>query len=390
MNQTVDFAAQAEDVASSRLYMQRVDDGLAAVERMRGKVSQLLLAQNRDASWLERIGQAVDDLQQLAREYPDLTLYFLLNEKVNNPAQYSALHSVCCAMMVVLGGAWLGWPESDLRAVTGAALTMNLAMGEMQDQLARQLDPPSMRQREVIRHHAERSAEALEQVGVTDPLWLQAVREHHTVHADGDADSLEPGQRAAELLRRVDVYAAKLSRRRTRQALTPALAARGALLGPADHPDAMGATLLRVLGLYPPGTYVELANGELGVVIERGNRAHTPLVASLRRGDGSVLLVPQARDTSLRAHAVRRGVDGAVVHVRPGHQQVLKSRLQLGLPAALVPPAVVPDGAAGSTTATSDAQAAEELEELDAIPTPVASQAREPGRAPPDDPEAAA
>ncbi len=355
MNQTVDIAAQVEDAASARLYMQRVNDGLAAVERMRGKVAQLVLAQNLDASWLERIGLAVDDLLELAREHPDLTLYFLLNEKVNNPAQYSALHSVCCAMMVVLGAAWLGWTESELRGVTGAALTMNLAMGELQDQLARQIEPPSMRQREVIRHHAERGADALEKAGVTDPLWLQAVREHHTVHADGDAHSMEPGQRAAELLRRVDVYAAKLSTRRTRQALTPALAARGALLGPADHPDAMGATLLRVLGLYPPGTYVELADGELGVVIERGNRAHTPLVASLRRGDGRVLLVPQARDCSLRAHAVRRGVDAAAVHVRPGHQQVLKARLQLGLPAALLPSA-----AADSAGATDDAQLTDE------------------------------
>lgn len=351
MNQTVDFAAQADDAVAARLYMQRVSDGLAAVERMRGKVAQLLLAQSLDASWLERIGQSVDDLMQLAREYPDLSLYFLLNEKVNNPMQYSALHSVCCATMVVLGAAWLGWPEDELRGVAGAALTMNVAMGELQDRLARQLEPPTMGQREVIRHHAERGAEALEKIGVSDPLWLQAVREHHIVHDDGDADSLEPGQRAAELLRRVDVYAAKLSSRRTRQALTPALAARGALMGPADHPDAMGATLLRVLGLYPPGTYVEMADGELGVVIERGNRAHTPLVASLRRGDGRVLLVPQARDTAVRGHAVRRGVDAAAVHVRPGHQLVLKARLQLGLPAAMLAPAPAVDADAADLEA---------------------------------------
>ncbi len=388
MNQTVDFAAQIEDAANARAYLQRVDEGLAAVERMRGKVSQLLQAQNLDASWLERIHLAVEDLLLLAREHPDLTLYFLLNEKVNNPSQYSALHSVCCAMMVVLGASWLGWSESELRGVTGAALTMNLAMGELQDLLARQLEPPSMRQREVIRHHAERAADALEKVGVADPLWLQAVREHHTVHGDGDADSLEPGQRAAELLRRVDVYAAKLSTRRTRQALTPALAARGALLGPADHPDAMGATLLRVLGLYPPGTYVELADGELGVVVERGHRAHTPLVASLRRGDGRVLLVPQARDTSLRAHAVRRGVDAAAVHVRPGHQQVLKSRLQLGLPAALLPSAG--DDSAQATGEAGPSDELDDMDELDAARTSAASPASEPAGTEPDDTEAGA
>ena len=144
MNQKVGFAAQAEDAVAARQYMQRVGDGLAAVERLRGKVAQLLLAQSLDASWLERIGQAVDDLLLLARDCPDLTLYFLLNEKVNNPAQYSALHSVCCATMVVLGSTWLGWPQEEVHGVAGAALTMNVAMGELQDRLARQLDPPTM------------------------------------------------------------------------------------------------------------------------------------------------------------------------------------------------------------------------------------------------------
>ncbi len=345
MNQPSDSASIADDKASARMYMQRVGDGLDALERLRGKVSQLLGAQEIDAGWLERLERIVDELLLLSREHADLALYYLVNEKVNNPQQYSALHSVCCALMAVLAAQWLDWQAEEVRSLGCASLTMNIAMGALQDQLARQVDPPSAGQRELIGSHAERGAEALRKAGVSDPLWLQAVQEHHIVHDAPDAQALEPGPRAAELLRRVDVYAAKLSTRKTRPALTPAKAARGALLGPSDHPDAMGATLLRVLGLYPPGAYVELLNGEVGVVIERGERAHTPLVASLRRQDGNVLLVPRARDTALRPFSVRRGVDAAQVHVRPGHVVVLKARLQLGGFATPPAPAAQPAAA---------------------------------------------
>ena len=332
MNEPVDIAQAVEDTTAAREYLQRIDEGLASVERIRGKVTQLLGSETPDAAWLERAERAVDDLLDITRRHADLALYYLVNEKVNNPLQYSALHSVCCAVMVVLGADWLEWSQPEIRSIACAALTMNVAMGPLQDLLARQAEPPSPAQRDVIRHHAERGAEALQQAGVADAFLLEAVRGHHTVHDAPDAEALEPGARAAEMLRRVDVYAAKLSTRKTRAALTPAMAARGALLGPSDHPDAMGATLLRVLGLYPPGVYVELVGGEVGVVIERGPRAHTPLVAALQRQEGNVLLVPQARDTALRRFSIRRGVDASVVPVRPGHAKVLRSRLQLGLP----------------------------------------------------------
>ncbi len=362
MTEFVDPAVAIEDNGASRQYLQGVADGLLSIERMRGRIVQLLEVHEPDAGWLERLQRALDDLLAVADAQPDLALYYLVNEKVNHTQHYSAVHSMCCALVVVLAAKWLEWPADEVRAIAGAALTMNLGMGPLQDLMARQSHPPSVAQREVIRNHAERSAQILQDAGVDDPLWLQAVRAHHTEHDAADPETLEPAVRAAELLRRVDVYAARLSSRKTRPALTAAMAARGALLGPSDQPDALGATLLRVLGLYPPGVYVELANGAIAVVIERGERAHTPLVVSLRRADGHVLLTPQALDTALRHFAVRRGIDAAQAQVRPGHLAILKARLQLGVPAAAaaqIPAAdgetLLDDGAGDPPAAADDA-----------------------------------
>ncbi len=351
MDDFVDPAVAADGEPAERQYLQRVQEGLQALERMRGRAVQLLQEGSPDAAWLQRMESLVEDLLAMADDQPDLALYYLVNEKVTHPLQYTGLHCLCCALMVALGATWLEWSGHEVRAVASAALSMNLGMGGLQDVLARQPEPPSPAQREVIRAHAERSAQWLEQAGVHEELWLQAVRGHHTVQEAPEGQDLEPGARLAELLRRVDVYAARLSRRRTRPALTAAIAARGALLDGSNRPDAIGSTMLRVLGLYPPGVYVELANGERAVVIERGERAHTPLVVSLRRDDGHALLNLQARDTALGRYAVQRGVHAAQAQVHVAHASVWKARLQLGLPvrpamaSEAAPPDFDPEGA---------------------------------------------
>ena len=107
MNESVDLSPAVEDTTAAREYAQRIDEGLASVERVRGKVTQLLGSETPDAAWLERAQGAVDDLLDITRRHADLALYYLVNEKVNNPLQYSALHSICCAVMVVLGADWL-------------------------------------------------------------------------------------------------------------------------------------------------------------------------------------------------------------------------------------------------------------------------------------------
>jgi hypothetical protein len=81
---------------------------------------------------------------------------------------------------------------------------------------------------------------------------------------------LTPVQRLAQLLQRIDVFTAKLSRRRTRPGSNATVEARDACLDPSGLPDATGATMLRVLGLYPPGSFVRLASGE-----RRNRRRHS-------------------------------------------------------------------------------------------------------------------
>jgi hypothetical protein len=114
-----------------------------------------------------------------------------------------------------------------------------------------------------------------------------------------------------------------LSRRATREPTPPAIAARHACLDAQGRPDAIGATLLRMLGLYPPGCFVQLASGEVGIVVRRGAKAHTPVVAALRRDDGGLHLQPPRRDSAQPPHAVVCGVDAQSVRMNVNHLRAL-------------------------------------------------------------------
>ena len=84
---------------------------------------------------------------------------------------------------------------------------------------------------------------------------------------------------ATRYARRADLYTAKLASRERRAALTADDA--GRQMFSQDPGNSMTAALMKVFGAYPPGCYVRLASGAIGVVVERGPTVTTPIVACI-------------------------------------------------------------------------------------------------------------
>ncbi|MES2952598.1 MAG: hypothetical protein V4858_29065 [Pseudomonadota bacterium] len=300
-----------------------VSQALDAWDQMMVRAHRLLREENIDASWIARLTELTTAMRQLAARDPDVALYVLIEANGSNADHYSAQHAMVCMVIAELAAEWMEWPQEERRSLALAALTMNLSITVLQDSLAKQSGALSDGQRDLVAKHAAASADMLVGAGVADPLWLYVVRHHHMVAPADAAQESDAATRLAELLRRVDIYTAKLSRRGSRQSVTPAMAARDACLDANGNPDSIGATLLRVVGLYPPGTFVELANGESAVVIVRGTKAHTPIVASMRRKDGGLLMQPVRRDTLRMGFAVKRGMEPTSVRVLLNHRRIL-------------------------------------------------------------------
>ena len=227
----------------------------------------------------------------------------------------------------------LGWSTTWTDSVGRAALCMNVSMLHLQHELATSAIEPTAEMRAEIDAHACAGARLLEDAGVGDALACAVVALHHDAsQVDAPLAELSADRQLARLLRSVDIFAAKISRRAVRAPLSPVQAAREACLGAAGMPDEIGGALLKAVGLFPPGSFVELASGEIGIVVARGQRANLPLVASLVSAGGTPLGEPtlretcESRESRESRHTVRAAVAPHRVNVRPPHERLLALR----------------------------------------------------------------
>jgi hypothetical protein len=243
-------------------------------------------------------------LQALVARDPDLAIFQVLREDPGADIAYGVRRSLQAAIASLLVARRLGWEDDESTRAFKAALTMNLAMLELQGQLARQASPPTPKQREALATHPMRSLRLLELAGVADRAWLDAVLHHHECE---DGSGYPSGRRdageLASLLRRADIYTSKLSARCNREAVAADQAGRQMFMQDPGHP--MTAALVKEFGLYPPGCHVRLASGAVGMVVARGAAITAPVVACLTDVRGAPLAEPVRVDTAEKAHAVQ-------------------------------------------------------------------------------------
>lgn len=277
--------------------------------------------------WRTRLFTVHGRARALFARRPDASLYHHVYEAGHATRKYSCHHALLTLVVSELAAAKLGWSQAWIDSLGRAALTMNVAMRSLQDRLAATHAKPSAAMRAEINAHPEVGAALLEAAGFGDPLCLAVVRLHHDAGLDGPSLADQPPERQlAMLLRRVDIFTAKISRRAARSPMSPVRAAREACLGANGTPDEIGGAMLKAVGLYPPGSFVALANGELAIVVSRGERANVPQVAALVSPRGSPLGEPMLRDTNLETYAVRSAVTPSSVKVRPPHDRLLALR----------------------------------------------------------------
>ncbi|HLL19714.1 MAG TPA: phosphohydrolase, partial [Rubrivivax sp.] len=279
------------------------------------------------SDWRQRLFAVHGRARVAFQRKPDASLYHLVYEAGHSSQKYSCHHALLTLLMCEQAAAMLGWPHPWIDSLGRAALTMNVAMLKLQDQLAVSDITPTPEMRAEIDGHAEAGASLLEAAGLGDALCLSVVRLHHdAAAADQQLAALSTERQLARLLRRVDIFAAKISRRAKRQPMSPVQAAREACLGSAGVPDEIGGALLKAVGLYPPGSFVELISGEVGIVLARGRRANLPFVAALVAANGSPLGEPALRDTIDQRYSVKSAVPPAAVKVRPPHERLMAMR----------------------------------------------------------------
>jgi hypothetical protein len=263
--------------------------------------------------------EALDDaaryLAALTERAPDLAIFLLVRPDQSEHTRYGVVRSVHAAAAAYLIALRLGWTQERCLTLVKAALTMNLGMLDLQERLSNQARLPNPIQRQTIQTHPTTSMATLQQSGVTDPEWLQAVAQHHEKPGGGGYPAgMTEVTAMASALRTVDVYTAKLAGRSGRDSLPPPRAARDLLVLERGNPFALA--LITEFGSHPPGSLVRLYGGEVAVVVQRTADTSAPQVAVLTSRLGEPLVDPLQREASGRDYGIAGPAEPRNLRVR--------------------------------------------------------------------------
>jgi hypothetical protein len=267
---------------------------------------------------LQRVDHVEQRMRTLLHADPDRSLFMLVSLLQDTQIGFSAAHALATAAGASLIAQTLDLPATEQQALHRAALTMNIGISRLLDERANRPLPATPAQQQALIEHPLRSMLLLHRLGVTDTVWLDLVRDHHEMP---DGSGFPARKRSLpviqQLLRLSDAMFEHHSQRpgmTTVGGNLPA-GARCLMLDDAGQPHAMGTAWLRKLGLYLPGSVVQLTSGEVAVVVRRGAKATTPKVLSLVSRQGTPLGEPIPRDCADPEHEVRSVVPRTSVKV---------------------------------------------------------------------------
>lgn len=282
------------------------------------ELKKLLTHIEKQADFSDHVDRLARHIVELVDLNPDYGIYRCVRQDHEQHFYYGYLHAVHVATLAILMARHLEWGTGRMMSLVKAALTMNLSILDLQGKIASHDDPVTDKLRAMIRQHPAESVALLEKAGVKDADWLSAIAQHHerrdgSGYPSGCTDICD----MAAALRVADVFIAKISPHTLRPTLSPQEAVRD--LYREDQGGPLSTAVIKAFGIYPPGDFVKLASGELGIVVQRTENSKAPIVASITDTNGHPVTRTLRHDTSQAEFAIQgRVTDKALLkHLAP-------------------------------------------------------------------------
>ncbi len=271
-----------------------------------------------------KIREIAEMVYQALELSPDVAIACIfLNQKPGGP--YNFRHHTDTAVVAALVAKSMGMTKDEIITGIAAALTANLGMLDYQEHLDNKKGPLTDAERAHIRKHPEHSVEMLRNVGVSDEAWLSYVQNHHE---NEDGSGYPAGKKGAEiptfakLIGLADRYTARVTSKDYRKPALASHALKSIFLSKDKEIDpALAPYFIKEIGLYPPGSFVQMKSYELGVVAKRGETPNHPYVMLVLTAAG----MPQSgrilRKTSSPEYAIREPVHKEIAGANLGMQR---------------------------------------------------------------------
>lgn len=205
---------------------------------------------------------------------------------------YTVGHSVRVASLAVYVAHKMGLPKKDLLEIGTAALLHDIGKCNIGDEILFKNSRLSPQEYEEVKDHPRSGVEILlEQKGVSS-LDLAACWGHH-IRYDGGGYPLQPNwaisHPVTSLIHVCDVFEALTAVRPYKQALTPQRAYSVMLADKNGFHPGLLASFIRMVGLFPPGTFVRLSDRRVGLVSETGDSIDRPVLLIKKSQTGTPL-----------------------------------------------------------------------------------------------------
>lgn len=262
-----------------------VKQEIDSAARLYSQLDSLLCQAIDNARAHEPLG--LEEIYKLGREViacvirnPDGFIWYL-----NTSEQGDCLlkHSIRAAVWSTVFACHVGFPRSDIEALFVGTLLADIGMAKFPEEFVRKNGPFSRAEYLQYQKHVGIGVDILNIEENIDPQVVRIVRAHHERHDGRGFPRRQRGDQITMLAQIANLAYSyeRLLKRSTRADLSPAVAVsqlykqRKIKLA-----DQLVYEFIRALGMFPAGSVVELATGEIGIVTEQNvNQRLTPKIA---------------------------------------------------------------------------------------------------------------
>jgi putative nucleotidyltransferase with HDIG domain len=211
---------------------------------------------------------------------------------------YTVGHSVRVAMILVLVGHRLGMDKDFLIELGTAGLLHDVGKSKIPSEILFKEGALVQEERQIIERHPVLGAQILLSHRGISKLALTAAWGHH-LRPDGRGYPVPTTwgvtDKVTALLHVCDVFEALTAVRPYKGSLTPRRAYEIMLKDQGGFDQRAFSTFLSAMGLYPPGSRVQLSNGRQGIVVSTGGDIEKPIVRFTHDSSGEALSPTDSR-----------------------------------------------------------------------------------------------
>jgi len=206
--------------------------------------------------------------------------------KIRNANKYTAEHSLNVCVLAIAFGRNLGFTKGQLYKIGLCGLLHDVGKMRLPTNVLDKAEKLTEKEWKQIKSHAYIGGKLLESSKTDIDVIRTAYQHHERIDGTGYPKGLASQEISlySKMISLVDSFDAMTAKRCYSDPITPSAAIREVFKCRGKQFDTeLALEFIKTIGLYPPGTIVELINGYIGLVVERNdNYRHLPKVLLLK------------------------------------------------------------------------------------------------------------